>query len=123
MLISTAVAEGEPVKKPTRWMSNSRAILNRLDRQCSRKGGMCSDGSQHTVCNGTTARKAAIYPFDLCKAILEGFRNHVEQQGRPVKGICALTPVLESDSRTEDQLEASLEILKLEAASDKRHKF
>ena len=31
-----------PVKKPTRWMSNSPEILNMLKLKCANKGGRCS---------------------------------------------------------------------------------
>ena len=34
------------------------------------------------MCNGKTARLAAIYPFDLCRAILAGFKAWMECDGR-----------------------------------------
>ena len=64
--------DGRPIRKPTRWMSNSLDILGKLDKRCGRRDGTCSaTNSAHTTCNGKTAKQAAIYPFQLCKAILE----------------------------------------------------
>ena len=75
--------EGSPVKKPTGWMSNSEETLKMLSKRCSGKGGDCSRAKkgQHQTCGGRTARDAAIYPFQLCKAILQGFRNQLRKDG------------------------------------------
>ena len=67
---------GNPIKKPTRWISNSKHILAALNKQCIGKKRWCLQGSEwkkHTPCYGKVAIAAAIYPFRLCKAILEGF--------------------------------------------------
>ena len=64
---------GEPVKKPTRWMSNSPEILNMLKLKCNNREGICSrpGGAKHRSCTGDVARMAAIYLMNLCKAILQ----------------------------------------------------
>ena len=65
--------EGHPLKKPTRWMSNCPEILAALTRRCTSRGGVCSaTGTPHQTCSGRAAREAAIYPFAMCGAILEG---------------------------------------------------
>ena len=75
-------AAERPVKKPTRWMSNSPHLLESLGIRCHSGGGFCSaTGTRHWPCTGTTARQAAIYPFQLCKAILTGFRAQLGADG------------------------------------------
>ena len=75
---------GEPMKKPTRWLSNSPEILKRLDQKCSGRLGYCSarPGRRHAPCSGSAARRAAVYPLELCKAILQGCRNQLRADGR-----------------------------------------
>ena len=77
---------------------------------------MCSKtGTPHTTCNGRTAREAAIYPFQLCKAILEGLHQHLIRKGKLKKGINALligTEDFESDERLWNE---SVSVLQLEA--------
>ena len=71
-----AVADsGGPVEKPTGFMSNSQMVRLELSKRCRGRGGKCSrkEGGRHVVCSGRVARKAAIYPFELCRAILNGF--------------------------------------------------
>ena len=36
----------------------------------------------HTPCYGKTAASAAIYPFKLCRAILEGFVKEMQERAR-----------------------------------------
>lgn len=73
-------SDGQPLKKPTRWMSNSEDILEHLDRRCAGKGKLCSaTGTQHATCSGKTAKEAAIYPFQLCETFLRGFRQHLDK--------------------------------------------
>ena len=45
---------------------------------CSRKDG----SERHVLASGKIARDAAIYPFQLCKAILEGLRDELAKHGR-----------------------------------------
>ncbi len=41
----------------------------------------------HTAVEGSVTRSTAIYPFALCKAILQGFRNQLVADGRLVLGV------------------------------------
>ena len=47
-------------------------------------------GGYHRLASGGRARAAAIYPFQLCKAILRGFRNQLRADGRLVQGVYGL---------------------------------
>ena len=71
---------GYPVKKPTGWLSNSKEILRGLDKRCTGKNGMCSKipGQMHAPCSGRTAKGAAKYSRELCKAILGGMRRQLK---------------------------------------------
>ena len=75
--------EGEPLKKPTGFMSNCDDILNQLHRRCSERGGACSrpKGGTHQLCNGKRARRAAIFQRELCEAVLIGLRDHLKRVG------------------------------------------
>ena len=86
-----------PIRKATRFMSNSDSILNELDRRCSGKAGQCSrrGGGQHAQCMGKTARMAAIYPFRLCAAILQGLNKQLVRDGIIVPGSIGLHMVEE----------------------------
>ena len=74
---------GEPIKKPTAFMTNSDEIAACLSQRCTGRGGRCSRpaGGQHQACSGMHAREAAIYPRDLCRAILRGIRAQMRQDG------------------------------------------
>ena len=93
-----STSDGEPVKKETRWMSNCQEVLEHLDRQCSGRGGVCSATmSQHAICSGKTAKEAAVYPFKMCRAILQGLRQHLQKTGRTRDGLNAILPCCETD--------------------------
>ena len=47
-------------------------------------------GGFHKLCSGGRARDAAIYPFALCKAILQGIRNQMRHDHRLQEGMCGL---------------------------------
>ena len=55
-------------KKPTRFMSNSRAMLRELDRQCQ-------GGHEHQHLMAGRAAAAAFYPVKLLRAIVRGMAN------------------------------------------------
>ena len=84
--------DGSPIRKPTKWMSNSQEVLKTLSRRCQGRGGECSLGGVHKICEGSRARRAAIYPFALCRAILKGFRNQMRKDGMLAPGIFGLLP-------------------------------
>ena len=71
--------QGDPVRKPTGFMSNSPALLQTLEKRCTGRNGGCSrpSGGVHTPCLGKVARRAAIYHDDLCDAILKGFSKQM----------------------------------------------
>ena len=75
--------KGNPLMKPTGFLSNSPELLKELDRRCGSAHGMCTrpSGGKHAVCSGLVARRAATYPFKLCKAILTGFRKQLVTDG------------------------------------------
>jgi len=76
---------GNPVKKPTGWLSNSRCILEALSKRCGGRQGWCDSGDEmrkHTPCYSKVAANAAIYPFKFCRAILRGFIEEMKQRNR-----------------------------------------
>jgi hypothetical protein len=102
----------DPVKKPTRWMSNSPEILNMLKLKCNGKEGRCTraGGGVHKLCMGDVARMAAIYPMNLCKAIIQGCRAQLREDGRVFIGHVGILP-RECESWSEKKLEAKAEKL------------
>lgn len=67
------VKEGEALnKKPTRFMVNSEAIRKRLARKCR------GDHEHQSLMEGR-AKLAERYPPRLCKAMIQGAREHMEQ--------------------------------------------
>ena len=90
---------GEPVKKPTGWLSNSPEILKALSRKCAGRGGACSRraGGRHATAAGRIAREAAVYPFRLCRAILQGCRNQLLKDGTLKAGMYGLQSKFEED--------------------------
>ena len=83
---------GEPMKKPTKLLTNSPFVQRALSRRCTGRGGACSrpKGGRHRAVEGSWAKKSQIYPFDLCKAILLGCRRQLEEDGRLVLGIVVI---------------------------------
>ena len=77
---------GSPVKKPTGFLSNSPQVLRSLERKCSGGDGSwaCSrtKGGKHVLCSGKVAREAAIYPRELCRAILRGITRQLHEDRR-----------------------------------------
>ena len=71
--------DGQPIKKPTGFMSNSIEVMKALSKICNGQHGHCSrpEGGYHVLCNGRVARMAAIFPVKLCKAILSGFSRQL----------------------------------------------
>ena len=86
---------GSPVKKPTYFLGNSEFIMDALSKRCSGTYGCCSNGSRHAWCTGKTARRAAIYPFRLCRAILRGLQADLKARGRWRDGDCGTNVVFE----------------------------
>ena len=71
------------MKKPTGWMSNSSHILSALASRCRGRGGACTrpDGGEHITASGKLAKAVAAYPFELRRAILQGFKAQLTADG------------------------------------------
>jgi len=84
--------QGEPVRKPTTWMSNAEKVLQNLGERCKGRGGACSrqQGGHHRSCSGKVAKASQIYPEELCQAVLEGFRLQLIEEGRLVVGMIGM---------------------------------
>ena len=52
----------------------------------------------HALCNGMVARRAATYPFRLCRAILAGFRKQLLLDGILRHGAIGMQYVGEGES-------------------------
>ena len=83
-----AESGGQPIKKPTGFMTNCEGIRKALSKTCSGRNGWCirDGGGQHVLCNGRVARMAAIFPIRLCKAILSGLKNQLRSDGVVIDG-------------------------------------
>ena len=60
-------------------------------------------GGRHATCSGSRAKAAAVYPFRLCKAILEGFSSQLMIDQKLVRGIHGLHCDVETDLVLQDQ--------------------
>ena len=80
---------GDPVKKPTGFMSNSDELLKELERKCFGRNGLCSRprGGRHAQCIGRVARRSAIFQEELCLGILRGIRKQMETDHRMHPGL------------------------------------
>ena len=85
-------AQGQPVKKPTTLMTNAPELAKSLRTRCTGKGKTCSrpQRGQHAQCRGKTARMAAMYHFNLRKAILISFRDQLRADGTYKYGFVGL---------------------------------
>ena len=63
------------VKKPTRFMTNAPCIANRL-------GQRCSGGHKHITLVGGRAKRAEVYPEQLCREILIGLLDQMKMDKR-----------------------------------------
>ena len=63
----------QPVLKPTRWMSSSQHMINRLSRRCSRT-------HTHQQLVSGRAAAAAFYPMKLMLEILRGMRDEADHK-------------------------------------------
>ena len=68
--------------KPTGWLSNSACILEQLGVQCTNlQNNPGFYKHRHADLQGGRAARAAIYPEQLCYAILKGLRNQLKHLG------------------------------------------
>lgn len=81
--VGDSPATGQPVKKPSGFMTNSACIAAALSRTCQGTGGWCSrlKGSRHEPCSGKVAAAAQVYPRALCRAVLKGATNQFKADG------------------------------------------
>ena len=91
---------GSPVRKPTGFMSNGQHILHALSRRCSGSGGACSrsKGGRHCVASGRVAKEAAVYPQELCKAMIQGIMSELKSRGIIKDGEIGLHAVCDEDA-------------------------
>ena len=69
-----------PSQKPTGFLTNSRALAERLDVKCQ------GDHDHNILMGAKRTSRAAQYPDELCDAILEGLAEHLEREkSRPVE--------------------------------------
>ena len=61
-----------PARKATGWMSNAKALLNELSRRCR------NSCDRHANLMGGRAAQTAIYPPELCAAIVRGLQRQWE---------------------------------------------
>jgi hypothetical protein len=75
----TAKAGGHqtPALKPTRFLSSAEEVLKLLGKKCTR------DHEHQRLAQGR-ARDAAIYPPELCKAMLRGIEAQLRREGRAI---------------------------------------
>ena len=66
---------GDPILKPSGFMSNAPELLTSLDRRCFGKHGLCfrPREGRHAERLGKKVQRAAIFQEGLCLAILRGF--------------------------------------------------
>ena len=85
---------GDPLKKPTGFMSNAPELLDELNRRCFGRRGLCSrpKGGAHAECLGKKAQRAAIFQDELCIAILRGFKRQLLRDRRMRHGEVVSNP-------------------------------
>ena len=74
---------GQPICKPTGFMSNAPELLKRLMKRCTGERGQCSRprGGQHALCSGRAAKDAAKYTKELCRNIIKGMIAEMRSRG------------------------------------------
>ena len=79
---------GDPIRKPTGFMSNSVELLHALERRCFGKDGLRwrPSGGRHAECIGKTAQRAAIFQEEMCVTILKGIRAQLIKDRRTRPG-------------------------------------
>ena len=71
----------ELVKKPTGFMINANKLAENLQRDCA-------GGHRHVVLiGGGRAKRAEVYPGELCRQIIVGLRDQMIQDGRLGEGM------------------------------------
>src|SRR4051812_33126989 len=68
-------------KKPTRWMTNSRAVADAVAIKCSNEACPAEQGHRHVLLIGGKAGLTERYPPRLVTAILKGLRRDMVESG------------------------------------------
>ena len=88
------------VKKPTAFMTNAPELARRLTQRCS-------GGHRHITLIGGRAKRAEIYPDQLCREILLGLVDKMRVDGRLLGNGCLGSVVKCDESTQEYQTEMS----------------
>ena len=91
-------------------MTNALQVARALETVCTGLGGSCSrvGGGSHAACSSRIAREAAIYPKELCRAMLKGIRNQLREDGVLKNGCCGIQAP-DDDAEIERQLRGPLQ--------------
>ena len=94
---------GQPVMKPTGFMSNASQLLKRLSRRCEGRGGECSrpQGGRHVLASGRVANDAARYSPALSRAIVRGMVDEMRSRGIWKAGEVGMHAVTNEHQQTE----------------------
>ncbi len=97
--------KGQPLLKPTGFMTNAPAVARALSLKCQGTFEECSrkKGGQHHTCAGKHAREAARYPRELCRAMLKGVRDQLREDNLLKTG-CFGIQVPDEDAEVEKNL-------------------
>ena len=82
------------VKKPTGFMTNAKGISTEL-------GVQCEGGHRHIQLLNGRARRAEVYPDELCWKILKGLINQLKLDGRIATGSIGVSGPEEEDHNRE----------------------
>ena len=98
---------GDPILKPTGFLTNSEMIAAALDRRCTGSSGKCSrpGGGAHQLCSGKHAKAAAVYPQELCRAVLRGVRDQLRVDNL-LKDGCYGVQVPDDDAKVETMIKS-----------------
>ncbi len=99
--VQYGVSQGQPVMKPTGFMSNAPELLKRLSKKWEGRGGECSRprGGRRVLASGRVARGAATYSPSLCNAIVRGMVDEVRCRGIWRAGEIGLHAVTDEDQQ------------------------
>ena len=100
---------GDPLRKPTGFISNAPELLTSLDGRCFGKNGLCFrlQGGRHAECLRKEAQRVATCEGELCMVILRAHRNQLLADKPMRKGMIGVMPnedgvILDSSSFTGD---------------------
>ena len=101
--------DNQPIRKATRFMSNSPEILKRLSRRCHGVNGKCSRraGGEHVHCSGRVARHAQVYTQELCREIVTGMKAQLRADGHLHDGCVGIQLVEDIEDKIPVAIEKS----------------